>query len=290
MNGTLALLLPLGTLASPGDTLVEVRRGDRLILRDFGGSVYVESWERPFLRAEVGAKESASFRVQRSGSSLELRLADGEARNREEELRLVLPPWLNLEITGRALEVEVRDLKGELMVRNFRGDLSFRNLAGKVEAYTVEGGIEAYNLTGSARLRTGDDDLFVGSSSAALELETVEGEIRMEGIDSHRVSAKTTEGEIEFSGRLLAGGEYGFFSHGGEIQLRLAPPVNLEATILAYEGDFESDFPVKAKGYRSGEGLEFTLGTGGARLVIETFDGEIRLLRVPGVGDRNDDR
>jgi hypothetical protein len=46
---------------------------------------------------------------------------------------------------------------------------------------------------------------------------------------------------------------------------------------------------VKAKGYRSGEGLEFTLGAGGARLVLETFDGDIRLLRALGGGEPEDD-
>jgi hypothetical protein len=289
MNGTLALLLVVNTLALPGDTLVEVREGDRLTLRDFGGELYVETWERPFLRAEVSEKESVPFRIQRSGSSLELRWTDGQARDRGQVLRLILPPWMNLEVTGKELDVEVRDMDGDVTIRNLRGDLSFRNLGGMVEAYTMEGGIEAFNLTGSARLRTGDDDLWVGSSSAALDLETVDGEIRMEGIDARRVSARTTEGEIDFSGRILEGGEYDFFSHGGDIQLRLAPPVNLYATILAYEGEFESDFPVKAKGFRSGEGLEFTLGTGGARLVMETFDGEIRLLRVPAGGGPRDD-
>lgn len=289
MNGTLALFLLVKALTSPGDTLIEVREGDRLILRDFGGAVYVETWERPLVRAEVRTKESVPFRIQRSGSSLELRLTDGDTRGLREELRLVLPPWLNLEVTGRDLDVEVRDLDGDLMVRNLRGDLSFRNLGGMVEAYTVEGGIEADNLTGSARLRTGDDDLWVRSSSATLDLETVDGEIRMEGIDALRVSARATEGDIEFSGRILEGGEYGFFSHGGDIQLSLARQVNLDATILAYEGEFQSDYPVKADRYRSGEGLEFTLGTGGARLVMETFDGEIRLLRVPVGGDREND-
>ena len=289
MNGALALFLLGSTLLSPGDTLVELRQGDRLILRDFGGAVYVESWERPLLQAEVRSKESVSFRVQRSGSSLELRLAGGEGRNRVEDLRLVVPPWLKLEVTGRELDVDVRDMDGDLIVRNLRGDLSFRNLGGTVEAYTVEGGIEAYRLTGSARLRTGDDDLRVEDSSAALSLETVDGEIRLEGIDARRVSARTTEGDIEFSGRILEGGEYGFFSHGGDIQLRLVPPVNLDASVLAYEGEFESEFPVKAKGFRSGEGLEFTLGTGGARLNLETFDGEIRLLRILGGGDREFD-
>jgi len=289
MNGTLALFLLVKAVASPGDTLVEVHQGDRLVLQDFGGSVYVETWERPFLQVEVMTKESVPLRIRRSGNSLELQGAGGEGRRRREELRLILPPWMNLEVTGRELEVEVRDLAGDLVVRNLRGDLALRNLAGSVEAYTVEGSIEAYNLTGSARLRTGDDDLWVGNSSAALDLETVDGEIRMEGIDSRRVSAVTTQGEIEFSGHILEGGDYGFYSHGGDIQLRLAPPVNLEATILAYEGEFQSDYPVKAKGFRSGEGLEFTLGTGGARLVMETFDGEIQLLRVSMNAEREND-
>ena len=287
MTGTLALFLLVGTLASPGDTLVEVRQGDRLVLRDFGGIVYVESWERPLLRAEAEAKESAPFRIRRSGKSLELRLVDGRARGRKEEIRVTMPSWMSLEVSGRELEVEVRDLEGDVTVRNLRGDISFRNLGGVVEARTVEGTIEAHYLTGSARLRTGDDELRVGSSSAALDLETVDGEIRMDGVDARRVSARTTDGEIEFSGRILEGGEYGFFSHGGDIQLQLAPPVNLDATILAYKGEFESDFPVRASGFRSGEGLEFTVGTGGASLVIETFDGEIRLLRASGDRDRD---
>jgi len=286
MTGTLALFLLVGTLTSPGDTLVEVRQGDRLVLRDFGGVVLVEIWDRPMLRAEVEAKGSVPLRIQRSGSSLELGFAGGGAQDRRKELRVTVPPWMKLEISGRELDVEVRGLEGDVTVRNLRGDLSFRNLGGVVEAYTVEGSIEAHNLTGSARLRTGDDELWVGSSSASLDLETVDGEIRMEGVDALRVSARTTEGEIEFSGRILEGGEYGFFSHGGDIQLRLVPPVNLDATVLAYEGEFESDFPVRTSGFRSGEGLEFTLGTGGARLVIETFDGEIQLLRAPRGGDR----
>jgi DUF4097 and DUF4098 domain-containing protein YvlB len=289
MNGTVGLLLLASTLVSPGDTLLAVRQGDRLVLRDFAGAVYVETWERSFLQAEVESKESFSFQIQRSGSSLELRLSRVEERDRNEELRLVVPPWMSLEVTGRELDVEVRDLAGDLTIRSLRGDLLLRNLGGTVEAYTVEGGIHAEGLTGAARLRTGDDEIRVGKSSGALDLETVDGDIWLEEMEARRVSVRTTEGEIEFSGRIPEGGEHVFFSHGGDIRLRLAPPVNLVATILAYEGEFESDFPVKAKGYRSGEGLEFTIGAGGARLVLETFDGDIRLLRAPDGGDPGTD-
>lgn len=279
MNGTLSLLLLFGAMTSPGDTLVDVQRGDRLVIRNLSGAVYVETWGQSVVRAESDEKEAIAFRTVRSGSRLELRLEEGRDSGAGDQIRVTVPEWLDLEIIGKELEAEVRDLDGDLIVRNSRGDLVFQNLNGAVEAYTVEGSIDAFGLTGSARLRTGDDDLYVVNSSAAMELETVEGEIVLDGIDAHRVSAKTTEGEIEFSGRIQEGGEYEFYSHSGDIQLWLSPPANLTATILAYQGEFQSDFPVRASGFRSGEPLAFTIGTGGARLVMETFDGEIRLLR-----------
>ena len=290
MNAALSLLLLVGAMASPGDTLVEVHEGDRLILRDFAGSIYVETWDRSVVRAESDEKETVPLRVLRSGNRLEILLEEGRHANHGGEFWITVPEWMNLEVTGRELEAEIQDLNGNLSIRNFHGDLVFRNLSGVVEAHTVEGSIEAYDLTGSARLRTGDDELLVVNSTAALDLETVDGEIVLKGIDAHRISAKTTEGEIEFVGRIQEGGEYGFFSHGGDIQLRLEPPVNLAATILSYQGEFRSDFPVRANGFRSGEGLAFTIGTGGARLVMETFDGEISLLRGPEGGTRQIDR
>jgi len=290
MNGTFSFLLLAGVLASPGDTLVEVHEGDRLTLRDFAGVVYVQTWERPVLRVEPEDKESVPLRIVRSGNNLELRVMDRGDRNRGEDLRLTMPPWMKLEISGQDVEVEVRGLDGDLTIRNFRGDLLLRELGGHVKAHTVEGSIEASYLTGSAQLRTGDDELSVANSSASLELETVAGEILLEGVDARRISAKTTAGEIEFFGRIQEGGDYVFFSHGGDIHLRLTPPVNLTATILAYQGEFESDFPVRAKGFRSGEGLDFTIGTGGARLVMETFDGEIQLLRGSEGGAPQDQR
>jgi DUF4097 and DUF4098 domain-containing protein YvlB len=278
MTLTTALVCCLGTLASPGDTLIDVREGDRLVLQGFEGYVEVETWDRSTVHAESEAKEARAFHVRRSGNRVELVLGGGGGGD-EHELRLTVPAWLDLEFSGEELEADIRDLDGDVDIRNIQGDLTLRNLGGVVEAYSVEGTIEAYNLTGSARLRTGNDDLQVDASSASLELETMDGEIHLTGIESRRISARSTGGEIDFSGRILEGGEYAFFSHDGDIQLGLVGPVNLDATVLAYEGELESDFPIRASGYRSGESLAFTVGTGGARLVVETFSGEIQLRR-----------
>ena len=279
MNGASALILLAGMLTSPGDTLVDVQEGEQLVLRDFGGTVVLESWTRPVIRAEVDSKEAPNFQVSRSGNRVELRMPGGRTPVSGEDFRLTIPQWMDVEISGKEVEVEVYDVSGDVTVRNFRGDLFFQDLSGSVDAYTAEGSIEGYGLTGTAHLQTGEDEIVVVHSTAILDLETVDGDIRLEGMESRRISVRTTDGEIEFSGRVLEGGDYGFYSHGGDIQIRLAEPVDLDARVLAYGGEFQSDFPVRTKGFRSGESLDFTLGSGGARMVVETFDGEVSLLR-----------
>ena len=278
MMGILEVLMVAATLVTPGDTLIEVRQGDRLVLQSFVGTVYVETWDQSNMSLEADADESVAFRVNRAGSRLEIRVEDGKSRNRAEELRIVLPPWMNLEMSGRELEADVRGVVGSVEIQNLRGDIALRDLAGEVQASTSQGSIDAWNLSGSARLRSGDDDIWIGDSSGALDLETVDGEIDLEGVRSRRISARTTDGEITFTGRLEAGGDFGFQSHGGSIELNLLPPVNLDVSVLAYEGGFESDFPVRSRGFRSGEGMEFRVGEGGGRLVLEAFDGNISLF------------
>jgi hypothetical protein len=280
MIGIFALLISAGTLVTAGDTLVEVRQGDRLILHDFSGTVFVESWDRSAMSLEADAEGSIVFKVTRVGNTLEIGIEDGKSRNRAEELRIVLPPWMSLEISGREVEAEVRGVAGEVVIQNLRGDISLRDLTGEVRASSAEGSIEASNLSGTTRLRTGNEDIWIGDSSGNLEVETVDGDIEMEGIQSRRIMARTTDGEITFTGSLQAGGDFEFHSHGGDIEMSLLPPVNLGVTVLAYAGGFQSDFPVHARGFRSGEGLEFTVGSGGGRLVLEAFDGNIRLSSV----------
>lgn len=278
MKAAIALFLLAKAIPSPGDTIVDLRVGDHLILRDLAGSVSVDVWDRDELRVDVGEKGGVSVGVRRSGGDLNLRVVEDRERDREVRIRLTVPAWLDLTISGKEVEVEIRGLDGDVSVRNLEGDLLLLNLGGEVMAYSVEGSIEAHGLTGEGKLKTGKDEIWVTTSSASLELQTVDGDITLEDTDAPRIQARTTDGEIEFSGHILEGGDYGFFSHGGDVDLYILSEVNLEATVMVYGGEFVSDFPVRAKSLRTGEGLMFSLGSGGARLVVETFDGDVRFL------------
>lgn len=282
MTGLLVSVLVAGVTVLPKDTVIDVREGDRVFLNDFSGSVVVETWDRSELMLETDRRNPSLFQVDRSGSRIDIRIEDRKGRNRAEDLRVFLPIWMDLDLSGRDLEAWVMDLEGSVRIRNLEGDVTLRNLAGAVDVHTLEGSIQASGLSGTARLRTGDDDLWVGSSSADLELETVDGEITLEGVESRRIVLKTTDGEVDFAGRFLPEGEYAFVSHGGDMSFALAPPVDLDVTVVVYDGDFESDFPVRAKGYRSGGEINFSLGRGNGRLVVEAFNGDVELLRLSG--------
>jgi hypothetical protein len=48
--------------------------------------------------------------------------------------------------------------------------------------------------------------------------------------------------------------------------------------VSTFDGDFESEFPVLIERFTGGREFDFTLGDASARIEIQVFDGEIRLL------------
>lgn len=275
-------VLALGSAVPAQDTLVDLRRGDTVVLEDLSGRVSVESWDRPFLRVESQDRDPGTMDLRRSGDRLVAVPRKGRSAVEELEVSLVVPSWINLEISGRELEVRVEGLQGGVVVRTLDGDLVLEDLGGEVTARSVGGTVEGSGLRGRTRIRTGDGDIRLQGCSGELNLETVDGDIRMEAMEARLISLKSTDGDVEFDGRLLAGGRYDLVSHSGDLELLLRSPVDADVVLQVYDGEFESDFPVRARGFRSDEALEFTLGRGGSALTLESFSGDITLSRHTG--------
>ena len=67
-------------------------------------------------------------------------------------------------------------------------------------------------------------------------------------------------------------------SVSGTITLKIKPPVNADFDIESFSGDIENCFGPKSRDtskYTPGSELNFTQGSGGARVEIETLSGEI---------------
>jgi len=263
--------------ATAGDTVVTMRRGDRVVLANLQGEVVIEGWDAD--RREVeGLDGEAELDVERSGG--EVRVVRGGRRHRRDvEASIRVPSWADVEIVGISLDVHVRGLAGELRVGNVSGDIRIRDVTGPVDARSIDGSIEIEGARGGVRASSQSDDVLVVGAAGPIEAHSGSGDLLLSEIESASVRAETQDGDVRFSGTIADGGSYGFFVHDGDAEIEIPEGVNAQVSVSTFDGEFESQFPVVVQRFTGGREFEFVLGEGGARIEIEVFDGEIRLLR-----------
>jgi DUF4097 and DUF4098 domain-containing protein YvlB len=141
--------------------------------------------------------------------------------------------------------------------------VTIRGTSGRVTCSSVNGGVRVEKTTGP-----------VTASS-------VNGEIVLESIGSEEVDASTINGTVSYEGAILDGGTYRFSTHNGDVAVTVPEKTNATVSVATFSGDFSSAFPIQLSDTRLGKRFNFTIGDGGARIELESFQGSIRLRR-PG--------
>ena len=263
----------------PADTLLDVRRGERLVVTNVAGSLSVEAWEEDRLELRT-PERGGDLVVRREGTTLLVTGRNGPRGGRaRSEARLRIPSWMELVVEGIRVDVEVRGLAGRVSVRTVSGDVRLAGTSGQVEARSVDGLVLAEGVSGRHVLTSQSDDVRVTGATGALEVRSGSGDLLLEGVRAERLRAETQDGDLTFSGPLVPGGTYAFFVHHGDVALRLPDDAGGRVRVSTFAGEFRSDFPVVLPSFRSGRAFEFELGGGGAAVTVEVFDGEIRLVR-----------
>jgi DUF4097 and DUF4098 domain-containing protein YvlB len=97
------------------------------------------------------------------------------------------------------------------------------------------------------------------------------------------VRTNSTSGDLTFAGAIVSAGRYEFTTHSGELRLELPSNVGAQLSLSTFSGEIDSAFPITLKAGEHGIGadqakkLNFTLGQGSARIIAETFSGDVTL-------------
>ncbi len=266
-------------VAAPiADTVVEIRRGDRIVLENIAGELSIGAWGRDELELLSEDDESALV-VQRRGSTVRVSRDDRKGRRHSVAAAIRLPAWVDLEVGGRSLELWVDGLDGSTEVSNVSGDIWIRNAGGPVDVRTVEGEIDVSNASAGVIASSQSDDVTLRGVAGRVQVHSGSGEIQLLDIRSESVEAETQDGNIEFSGTIVDGGNYRFFVHDGDATIAIPSDSNARVSVSTFDGEFESEFPVLVERYTGGREFDFTVGEALARVEIQVFDGEINLLR-----------
>ena len=260
------------------DTTVPVERGTRLTVENHRGEVLVTTWDRAAVqvRGDLGDRQRLS--VTRSGAVLRVR-PDASRGPQDADLHLVVPTWMDIRIHGNQLDVGVRGGDGEISVETVGGDVVVEGGAGRVTVRSIQGEIAIRGARGHVEVASVNEDVTLVDIAGDLTVETTNGDIALHRIRSGSARASTVNGDIEYEGTIGEGGRYSFATHNGDIALTVPESTSATVTVSTYHGDFESAFPVRLTGATRDRQFDFTLGAGSARVELESFNGEIRLLR-----------
>lgn len=275
----LILMTGLALLAQVSDTTVAVSRGQRLEVGVHGGSVHVQTWNRDAVRARTG---DTGVRLEigtgRSRVSVDAGGRYGEPVTADVVVNV--PAWLPVAVHGVDLDITVEGTTGPVTAETVQGDVIVRGGREIVTASSVQGAVTVAGAQGRLQVSSVNDDVTVSDATGDLAVTSVNGDLQLAGIRSDNVAASTVSGDVSFRGPIANGGSYSFSTHNGDLTLAIPQATSAVVRVSTHMGEFESAFPVTLSGSMNRR-FSFTLGSGAARIELESFNGDIRLVSQP---------
>jgi Toastrack DUF4097 len=265
------------------DTTFAVRSGGRLQLDNRQGSIAVDSWERDEIRVRARTSGSTRVHMDRSSSTVQLEASGRRGPPGNTDWQITVPRRFDIEIDAFNSNIEVAGVQGDVKVETTNGSLTLTDIRGRISAESTQGRIIVRDSHGELQAETTNERIEINGHDGEVHAETVNGGILMGGIRSATVEAETVNGNVQYEGEIRDGGHYSLSTHNGGIVLYVPQTANADVTVETFRGEIDSEFPVRIQGGMGNRRhLEFSIGTGGARIELASFGGSVRLRRPEG--------
>jgi len=291
MTGLLALaaVAAIQSAQFDTDTTIAVSRGTRLKVHTQGGEIAVTAWDRDQLRIEASHSPRSYVDVESRGSILELATRSRRGLPGIVDYRLTVPSWMALDLGGMYAEISVKGTKAGIKAETLEGDIVVDGGADVVSLSTVNGRVELTGASGRISVNAISDDIEVTNVDGDILLESVSGDIDVRRSNARSLDVQTVSGDIVFEGQIASGGSYTLSTHSGDVTVAIPEGANATLSVASAGGNVSSSFAARAD--RVGRRRQtFRLGNGGANIDIETFNGDVDLLRPGELSARRSDR
>jgi DUF4097 and DUF4098 domain-containing protein YvlB len=266
------------------DTTVSVSAGTRLSVQSLQGDVVVRAWDRNQVR--IQASHSSRTQIEARVSESVLRL---EPKGRGMagawgglvDYELTVPVAMAIELQGMGGDVRIEGTRGDVSVNNIEGNITVQGGGGSLTLVTVNGAVSVTGARGRVEARSVSEDVELTDVQGDVTVETVSGDLRMTRIDARRVEAQTVSGDVTFEGAIRPDGNYALLTHSGDITIAMPEAVSATIRTAVASGDVGASFTLPEAERATRSRKTFRLGGGGATIEIETFSGDIQLVR-PG--------
>ena len=246
-----------------------------------GGDVVVTGSDRNQIVVKARTERGA-IRFVSSGSNATLEPAASRGCN-DAHFELSVPAGVHLVANTWSGSLRVSGVKGEIDAHAQSGDVDVRDAGDDIEVETLSGDVTIQGARGAVNVHTVSGDISLTGGRGTVEVETVSGDIELHDVVSSQVRTNSTSGDLTFAGAIVNAGRYQFETHSGELRLELPANVGAELSLSTFSGEIDSAFPITLTPGAHGIGasqakkLTFSLGQGSARIMAETFSGDVTL-------------
>ena len=249
------------------------------------GRIDVTAWDRNEVELTAvleSDRDQLEFEATERQVSIRVTRPDDDDDTEDAILTLKIPRGAKLSAETVSADISIAGVRGEQRLNTVSGDV-------RTEAYDELVAVETVSGDGTVAGTGGTADVEMSSVSGLAEArgirggfdgEVVSGSLRAEVATAEKVSLDSVSGDIDARIELQPAARVEIESVSGKIGLTLKPPVNAEFEAESFSGDISSCFGAEAHDtsrHGPGSELDFTQGSGGARVHIESMSGDIRI-------------
>lgn len=282
------VLLAAAAATTHSDTTFQVPQGSRLNVVNFGGAIAVRPWSKNQVRVEATQEGQMRVVVGNEGTSYSVEAIPLRRAPSRVDYQITAPSWMSLDLEGVYSDLTVDDWKSDVLASTVQGLVRVKGGEGLIKLSSIAGPVFVTGARGRLQVSSVNDTVFVSDAIGDVSVESVTGDVYLDRIRGKMIEAETVRGNVRFSGWIQDAGRYRFSSHGGNLDVALPVDPNATISVATFRGGFESSFPIEIRD-RRGRKFSFTLGSGGATVDLETFEGMIRLSRA-GAKDKPKER
>ena len=268
------------------DTTFAVPAGASLSVNNFGGGITVHGWTENRVKVHGETGRRGRVEVSLVGTTVVINTGSREGAPSVIDLDITVPQSMALTLSGTYADITVDGVQGAISAETVNGEVNVRGGKGIVTLHSIQGGVTLSDASGRIEVNSVNEDVELTNVSGEIKVETTNGEVSLTGIKSSSVDAGTINGDVLYEGTVTDGGSYSLGSHNGDITVSVAEGANVTITAATANGDIDASFPLPMTSSPGKHRKTFKIGSGSARMELESFQGDIELRRPQEMRDR----
>jgi DUF4097 and DUF4098 domain-containing protein YvlB len=253
-------------------------------IENLSGSVKVVGWGEAAVRVTGTLAPGAELEFDASGSrsAIEVDVDDDHPMEAVSDLEVHVPAGSRVEIEGVRLDVEVTGVTGTVDAETVDGGITHTGNAKEVSLQSVMGTVEVTGCRGQIHAETVNGSVTIRTSSGQLEASTVNGRLVVSDGPFEEAALESVAGNVTFDADLAPRARLDVETVSGPVEVFVSSGIDADFEISSFSGSIEDELgigTVEQESFVPAKELNFTAGSGGTRISIETLSGSVHIRK-----------